>query len=228
MTTERGSGECVRCQDYKGGCAVHERCMRKEMARYFRLALYAQSFDRDYDSPVEWVHATKECSVMESVLASFMMVFSKDYGAPRHTPGMEEGKDVALKHGRLDIAYEVEALFDRSPPARILDRNYFTLSAGGKYFTMGAVFDFAVAGHQFCCLFEDGTYFLSDIVATTTTTTTTTEAATMRQEGPLAQKLQRIKGLVGAIGHDASIPPPSLIEGGGHHQPASGIRSASA
>lgn len=223
---ERGNGKCVRCQDYKGGCTVHERRMRKELARYFGLARYAQNFDRDYDRPCEWTWATVECSVIESILASFMMVYSKDYGACRHTPGTMGGKDVALTHGRLDIAFKVKDLVDRgTTPARTLDHNYFTIPAGSKYFAMGAVFDFAVEGHQFCCLFEDGKYFLSDVIATTTTTTTTitTNATSVAMrcedpaEGPFAQALQRIKGLVETI-VCTPIPPPSLTEGAHHYR----------
>lgn len=161
--------------------------MQKEMERYFRLQSYLKNFARDYGGP-EWLCFSDDISPLESILASLMTNFSNMYGLQRSSE--EEGSWTLLRHGRLDVTFNADALFDnRSREAQILRDNNHFLTKGGTYFGMGLILDFPPSGYGFCCLFEDGKYFVLDTIRT----------EGEESEGNCLRSLHRMKEMIDAM-----------------------------
>ncbi len=156
---------CRRCRGYKGGCAIHQRSLQKEVPRYFRQQLYTESFDED-DDEKEWLSTQDDADLLEANLAYHMTVFCHEYGAPQHG---EEGGNVVVKNGKLDVAFRAEDFImdNRDPHSHTMGNEFSILATdSGQYFTMDAIASFNIWDDDFCCLFEDGTYFLRDSFGT--------------------------------------------------------------
>lgn len=168
MQVQGGRGECRRCESFLGGCSIHYRRMEKELAKYFRLHSYTDQLGLNDDT--DW-ESMDDRALLEIILASHMAGFCGDYGALRG--GEEEGgQQVILRHGRLDVTFDADALrYDdddgSDEECTQGDRYEILPSTGGTFFTMGVIFDYAPPqSPDFCCLFEDGTYFLCDTIKT--------------------------------------------------------------
>lgn len=160
-------GTCLRCNSYTGGCSIHERRMQSEMAKYFRPESYSARIRDSAETESPRQSVADDYALLEDFLASRMYVFARDYATPQCGDGGggggEEGEGVILRHGKLDLAFEVDDFITgRGQHARDVRDGYCILGNGGRYFTMGAVLSITGWGYDFCCLFEDGTYFFRD------------------------------------------------------------------
>lgn len=154
-------GECRRCESFKGGCAIHERRMRKELAaKYFK----AGSYSRHHPRP-NMYSFSDQFELLEGLLGDKMELFCKNYGTLRcDDDEQDEYKRVELavagetmvEHGKLNVAFRADSICQDDRYCILAPRN-----GRPSYFAMGAVFTMGAHASDFGCLFEDGKYYIS-------------------------------------------------------------------
>lgn len=139
------AGECVRCRGFQGGCAIHHRAMKKEMAKYFRRRLYEQDYCQDDDD--EWSSPADDATLMDDRLGDFMIGFCQSYGRA------QRGDGAVFKHGKLDIEFQADDFIAGTGPYTQQARDEYpvlTATAGSRYFTMGVILSYDPLGDDFC------------------------------------------------------------------------------
>lgn len=153
---------CDDCKWYIGGCDIHTSEMLEELAKYYREPYYHPtsamapnllSTNRIYE------HRISEMFPLHAFLAYRLSAFCDKYDMEREC---FRHPDDCLKHGRLlDISFNVDSFpnVDAQPRQHY---DYHVMSRRNPYFTMGAIFCMESKSDDFCCLFEDGKYIISD------------------------------------------------------------------
>lgn len=172
--------------------------MRSELARYYWGPYARQNSNLD-DLPVlrcgcrrdgvaYWAHPhfRHHKSIWTfpqyAILGSRLVGFCENYGARQYE---RRNAETVLEHGRLDISFNASNFFN-GPDAPVL---YGKISHRDPYFSMGAIFCVEPCSDSFCCLFEDGKYFLCDAE-------TESDVSRVQRGSDYASRLRYLMGVI--------------------------------
>ena len=154
--------ECYVCVRGKIACPLHVTHVEEKVAKYFKGPL-AEIEDEEVR---DWKNHSLDALELHLIvrLGSLLSGFCNDYANVDY----ENDARKIVEHGKFDLSFPIEQLGFKLRTKIRNKVNARYLPAGTAYFPMGAIVCVSpgISADTFCCLFQDGTWFLRDFVRT--------------------------------------------------------------